>query len=135
MSRRISSPTYPKFQPVLPGFLFRRVFPLLDPPRCVSCGRLASSSVCAARELVYSTRRARIVYGSLPSPAPPALSYAKSTFLLSPTLSLVLFLSLSCSLHVFPTRQRLPCITRIHSLVRKRCRACQLFNRLLKNLP
>lgn len=71
-SLSLSSPTYPKFQPVLPGFPFRRIFPLLPthplagPPRCVSCGRLASPSV--QQESSFIPRgEPRIVYGSLPS--------------------------------------------------------------------
>jgi len=96
-----SSPTYPKFQSVPPvspryRFLFRRADPPhAGPPRrwrggsAVSCGRPAS--LLLRRERARLFHGARIVYGSLPSPAPPALSYAKSTSYSLPSLSLGLF--------------------------------------------
>lgn len=97
------SATYLKFQPVLPDFLFRRIFPLSQPtrvpPRCVSCvGRLLLlllQEKDRKKELVYSTRRARIVYGPLPffPPSPPSLPHQFFRTRNRRSCSLLLFLS------------------------------------------
>jgi len=73
-------------------------------PLAVDAAALPSAAVglllsfCGERARLF--HGARIVYGSLPSPAPPALSYAKSTSYSLPSLLLGLFLSHPLSLRL-----------------------------------